>query len=97
MNGLMTYLSDNPFSGLGIWATGWVASILPETKITRPILNILTEESSHVREAHLWWFQMISLTIGTIVGILTIVTLIQKIRDRRLERKYKRYGYRKTD
>lgn len=93
----MTYLSDNPFSGLGIWAAGWIGSIIPETNFTRPLLNIITTHSEEIRATHLWWFQMISLTIGTIVGILTVITLIQKIRDRRLERKYKRYGYRKTN
>lgn len=72
LNRFINYISDNPFSGLGLWATGWVGSYLPE-------LSFINQTTEQLRATHIFYFQMISLFLGTVVAILTIITLIQKI------------------
>jgi hypothetical protein len=69
-NKLLDLFASNPVCGVCTWFTGWIISIFPD----------LVVDPACTREIILWLTQIVSLLIGSIAGILTIVSLIRKNR-----------------
>jgi len=67
---LLDLFASNPVCGVITWFTGWIISIFP---------NLVVDTAS-TREIILWLTQIVSLLIGSIAGILTIISLIRKAR-----------------
>ncbi|HPB25619.1 MAG TPA: hypothetical protein PLC90_13860 [Bacteroidales bacterium] len=72
LQNIIQLLERKPASGVITWFTGWTLG------------NIQLTNCYH-RELILWYFQIISLGIGTLAGILTIIALIIKIKKNRHE------------
>ena len=90
---IMTHLAEKPSTGVLTWFIGWVGSFIPETSFAKGMLFIQTE--TVVKSNLLWALQMASLTIGSIAGILTIVTLVCKLSDRNRRNKHEVNTYKK--
>ena len=76
----MNYLANKPGVGVFTWFVGWAGSFIPED--FRYGFFGFIQTDTVFKSDLLWGLQMLSLTIGSLAGILTIVTLVCKINDR---------------
>lgn len=63
---ILDYLSNKPVAGFITWVSTWVFGSVPVATITLRQENIL------------WILQIVSLLIGCIAGIFTIISIIRK-------------------